>query len=251
LLGNEAGFLTGQRWGPQGLEITRITEGLPIGYFYGYQTDGIFQTQDEVFAHTGGENGDTLQPGAVAGDFRFVDVNGDGVIDANDRTFIGNPTPDMTAGITVDMQYKNWDLNIFGQGVWGNQIYNATRRYDLPTANMTGAALDRWTGSGTSEDYPRLTFQDDNLNFARSSDFYVEDGSFFRIKNLQIGYNVTGAMAEKMMLRKMRIYYAGTNLLTFTKYSGFDPEIGAGFGVDRGIYPQARVHSIGINVTFK
>ena len=119
---------------------------------------------DEVYGHTGGESGDTLQPNAVPGDFKFVDVNGDGVIDANDRTIIGNPTPDMTAGITVDMQYKNWDLNIFGQGVFGNQIYNATRRYDLPTANMTGAALDRWTGPGTSNDYPRLTFDDANRN---------------------------------------------------------------------------------------
>ena len=251
LLGNESGYLPGQQWGPQGLEITRISEGLPIGYFYGYQTNGIFQTQDEVFTHTGGENGDTLQPGAVAGDFRFVDVNGDGEITADDRTFIGNPTPDMTAGINIDMQYKSWDITIFGQGVWGNQIYNATRRYDLPTANMTGAALDRWTGPGTSNDYPRLTFQDNNMNFARSSDFYVEDGSFFRIKNVQVGYNLSPAVADRLMLRKMRIYYAGTNLLTFTKYSGFDPEIGAGFGVDRGIYPQARVHSIGLNVTFK
>jgi TonB-linked SusC/RagA family outer membrane protein len=251
LLGNESGYLPGQQWGPQGLEITRISEGLPIGYFYGYQTNGIFQTQDEVFTHTGGENGDTLQPGAVAGDFRFVDVNGDGEITADDRTFIGNPTPDMTAGINIDMQYKSWDIAIFGQGVWGNQIYNATRRYDLPTANMTGAALDRWTGPGTSNDYPRLTFQDNNMNFARSSDFYVEDGSFFRIKNVQVGYNLSPAVADRLMLRKMRIYYAGTNLLTFTKYSGFDPEIGAGFGVDRGIYPQARVHSIGLNVTFK
>ncbi len=251
LLGNESGYLPGQQWGPQGLEITRITEGLPIGYFYGYQTDGIFQSMDDVYAHTGGEAGDTLQPGAVPGDFKFVDVNGDGEITADDRTFIGNPTPDMTAGITIDMQYKNWDINLFGQGVWGNQIYNATRRYDLPTANMHGSALDRWTGPGTSETYPRLTYQDDNMNFARSSDFYVEDGSFFRIKNLQIGYNIGGEAADRLMLRKMRIYYAGTNLLTFTKYSGFDPEIGAGFGVDRGIYPQARVHSIGLNITFK
>lgn len=251
LLGNEAGFLTGQTWGPQGLEITRITEGLPIGHFYGYQTDGVFQTDDEVQSHTGGENNTVLQPNAVAGDLRFVDVNGDGVIDANDRTMIGNPTPDFTAGMNVDMSYKNWDFTVFGQGVFGNDIYNATRRYDLPTANMTGAALDRWTGPGSSNDYPRLTFKDDNMNFARSSDFYVEDGSFFRIKNLQIGYNINGDVADKLMLRKMRVYYAGTNLLTFTKYSGFDPEIGAGFGVDRGIYPQARVHSIGINVTFK
>jgi hypothetical protein len=250
LIGNDAGYLTGAGWGPQGIEITRITEGLPIGYLYGYQTDGIFQNMDDVFSHTSGD-GDTLQPMAQAGDFRFVDVNGDGVIDADDRTMIGNPTPDWTAGLTIDMRYKNWDVNIFGQGVFGNQIYNATRRYDLPTSNMPAKAIDRWTGEGSTNDYPRLTFNDENRNFARSSDFYVEDGSFFRLKSLQIGYNITGPTAERIGLRKMRIYYSGTNLLTFTKYSGFDPEIGAGFGVDRGIYPQARVNTIGLNITFK
>lgn len=251
LLGNEAGFLIGQQWGPQGLEITRISEGLPIGYFYGYQTDGIFQNQNEVWAHVGSETGDTLQPDAVPGDFRFVDVNGDGQITADDRTMIGNPTPDWTVGLNLDFSYKNWDVLVFGQGVWGNQIFNATRRYDLPTANMTGAALDRWTGEGSTNEYPRLTLSDDNMNFARSSDFYVEDGSFFRVKNVQIGYNLGGDIADQLGLRRMRIYYNGTNLLTFTKYSGFDPEIGAGFGVDRGIYPQARVHSIGLNISFK
>jgi len=250
LIGNDAGYLTGAGWGPQGIEITRITEGLPIGYLYGYQTDGIFQNMDDVFSHISGD-GDTLQPMAQAGDFRFVDVNGDGVIDADDRTMIGNPTPDWTAGLTIDMRYKNWDVNIFGQGVFGNQIYNATRRYDLPTSNMPAKAIDRWTGEGSTNDYPRLTFNDVNRNFARSSDFYVEDGSFFRLKSLQIGYNITGPAAERIGLRKMRIYYSGTNLLTFTKYSGFDPEIGAGFGIDRGIYPQARVNTIGLNITFK
>ena len=250
LLGNESGYLPGQQWGPQGLEITRTTEGLPIGHFYGYVTDGIFQTQNDVWSHVGGE-GDTLQPGAVPGDFRFVDTNGDGVINADDRTIIGNPTPDFTAGMTINMTYKNWDVAIFGQGVFGNDIYNATRRYDLPTANMQGYALDRWTGEGTTNSYPRLTSQDDNVNFARSSDFYVEDGSFFRIKSLQIGYNLTGNVADQLGLRRLRLYYSGSNLLTFTNYSGFDPEIGSGFGVDRGIYPQARVHSIGLNISFK
>jgi TonB-linked SusC/RagA family outer membrane protein len=250
LIGNDAGYLTGAGWGPQGLEITRITEGLPIGYLYGYQTDGIFQNMNDVFSHTGVE-GDTLQPMAQPGDFRFVDVNGDGVIDADDRTMIGNPTPDWTAGLTIDMRYKNWDINIFGQGVFGNQIYNATRRYDLPTSNMPASAIDRWTGEGSTNAYPRLTFNDVNKNFARSSDFYVEDGSFFRLKSLQVGYNLTGGIADRLGLRKMRVYYSGTNLLTFTKYSGFDPEIGAGMGIDRGIYPQARVNTIGLNITFK
>ncbi|REK52192.1 MAG: hypothetical protein DWQ49_13420 [Bacteroidetes bacterium] len=205
---------------------------------------------DEVYGYTS-STGDTIQPGAMPGDFRFVDVNGDGQINADDRTMIGNPTPDWTAGITLDIQYKNWDLNVFGQGVFGNDIYNATRRYDLPTSNMPATAIDRWTGEGTSNTYPRLTFDDRNKNFARSSDFYVEDGSFFRLKSLQLGYNITGSVAERIGLRKMRIYYAGTNLLTFTKYSGFDPEIGAGLGIDRGIYPQARVNTIGLNITFK
>jgi TonB-linked SusC/RagA family outer membrane protein len=250
LIGNDAGYLTGAGWGPQGLEITRITEGLPIGYLFGYQTDGVFQNMDDVYGYTSSE-GDTIQPGAKPGDFRFVDINGDGEITADDRTMIGNPTPDWTAGITVDMSYKNWDLNVFGQGVFGNDIYNATRRYDLPTSNMPATAIDRWTGEGSTDTHPRLTFDDRNKNFARSSDFYVEDGSFFRLKSLQLGYTLTGNFAESIGLRKMRIYYAGTNLLTFTKYSGFDPEIGAGMGVDRGIYPQARVNTIGVNITFK
>jgi hypothetical protein len=116
---------------------------------------------------------------------------------------------------------------------------------------MPATAIDRWTGEGTSNTHPRLTFDDRNRNFARSSDFYVEDGSFFRLKSLQLGYNISGGFAEKIGVGKMRIYYAGTNLLTLTKYSGFDPEIGAGMGIDRGIYPQARVNTIGLNITFK
>jgi hypothetical protein len=139
---------------------------------------------------------------AQAGDFRFVDVNGDGVIDADDRTMIGNPTPDWTAGLTIDMRYKNWDVNIFGQGVFGNQIYNATRRYDLPTSNMPAKAIDRWTGEGSTNDYPRLTFNDVNRNFARSSDFYVEDGSFFRLKSLQIGYNIRVQLPSALVFVK-------------------------------------------------
>ena len=250
LIGNDAGYLTGAGWGPQGLEITRITEGLPIGYLYGYQTDGLFQNMNDVYSHQSSE-GDTLQPLAKGGDLRFVDVNGDGKIDADDRTMIGNPTPDWTAGVTLDVRYKNWDFNIFGQGVFGNQIYNATRRYDLPTSNMAATALNRWTGEGSTNEHPRLTFDDQNKNFARSSDLYVEDGSFFRIKALQLGYNLPSTLADKIGLRKMRIYYSGTNVFTFTKYSGFDPEIGSGFGVDRGLYPQARVNSIGLNITFK
>ena len=182
------------------------------------------------------------QPDAVAGDFKFKDTNGDGVINADDRTIIGNPTPDFTFGFTANAAYKGWDLSIFLQGMAGNDIYNATRRYDLPTANMPASALNRWTGEGSTNEYPRLTMNDVNRNYARSSDFYVEDGSFARIKNFQLGYNFKTALLDKLGIIKCRAYYSGNNLYTLTGYSGFDPEIGSGVGIDRGIYPQARTH---------
>ena len=247
-LGNEGGYLPGQRWGPQGLEITRIQEGLPIGYFFGYMADGVFQNSAEVDAHINAEGG-LLQPDAVAGDFRFKDVNNDGILNADDRTIIGNPTPDFAFGATLNARFGGWDAVLFVQGVAGNQIYNATRRYDLPSANMNASALDRWTGEGSSDHYARLTALDKNTNFARSSSFYVEDGSFLRIKTAQIGYTLPEALAAKIGLKRCRLYYSGINLLTLTKYRGFDPEIGNGFGVDRGIYPQARTHSIGFSTS--
>lgn len=247
-LGNDGGYLPGQRWGPQGLEITRIQEGLPIGYFFGYLTDGVFQNSAEVAAHANAE-GDLLQPDAVAGDFRFVDVNNDGELNAEDRTYLGNPTPDFTFGATLNARWGGFDAVVFVQGVAGNQIYNATRRYDLPTANLNGSALDRWTGEGSTNDYARLTALDKNMNFARSSNFYVEDGSFVRIKTAQLGYTLPEGLATKLGLKRTRLYYSGNNLLTLTKYRGFDPEIGNGFGVDRGIYPQARMHSIGFTTS--
>ncbi|MFK7949690.1 MAG: SusC/RagA family TonB-linked outer membrane protein [Saprospiraceae bacterium] len=247
VIGNEAGFVRGAGWGTQNIEITRITEGLPIGYLFGYTTDGIFQNQAEIDAHTG-TDGALLQPDAVPGDIRFVDVNGDGAFDEDDRGMIGDPTPTWTYGFTVDVTYKGFDLVIFGQGISGNSIFNATRRYDLPLSNMPATALGRWTGEGTSNDYPRLTRSDDNINLARSSSFYVESGSFFRIKTAQIGYTLPRELTQRAGIGKARLYVASNNLLTITDYSGFDPEIDS--GVDRGSYPQARQFSVGVNVTF-
>lgn len=247
-IGNEAGFVQGQTWGPQGIEITRITDGLPIGYLYGYVADGVFQTEADVAAHTG-EGGAPLQPLAQAGDLRFVDVNGDGVLDEDDRTLIGDPTPTWTYGFTLDAAYKGFDLVIFGQGVGGNEIFNASRRYDLPSANMRADALGRWTGAGTSTDYPRLTTQDANVNFGRSSSFYVENGAFFRIKSAQLGYTLPREITQYASIGKARFYVAANNLVTITQYQGFDPEIGS--GVDRGIYPQARSYTFGVNITFE
>jgi TonB-linked SusC/RagA family outer membrane protein len=247
-IGNDAGFVSGQRWSTQSIEVTRITDGLPIGYLFGYVTDGIFQNEAEILAHAG-PDGSPLQPDAVPGDFRFVDANGDGVFNEDDRTLIGDPTPTWTYGFTFDATYKGFDLVIFGQGVAGNEIFNATRRYDLPTANLRADALGRWTGEGSTNTYPRLTFNDTNANIARSSSFYVENGAFFRIKSAQLGYTLPRSISEYAGIGKARLYVASNNLLTITDYQGFDPEIGS--GVDRGIYPQARSFTFGVNITFE
>lgn len=248
-LSNGLDFLPGQRFGPQGLEITRITPGLPIGYLFGFETDGLFQNQAEVDAYVN-EEGEPLLPDAAPGDIRFVDRNGDGVVDDDDRGIIGDPTPTWTYGVTLNVNYKGFDLLMFGQGVFGNDIFNATRRFDLPTSNYPGFALSRWTGEGTSNDFPRVVDGDPNTNFSRSSDFYVENGAFFRIKTLQLGYTIPNDVLQKVGLNRARVYVSGNNLLTFTQYEGFDPEIGAGGGVDRGLYPQARFFLVGLSAGF-
>ncbi|MEO0581340.1 MAG: TonB-dependent receptor [Bacteroidota bacterium] len=248
-LGPDKEFLVGQTFSPQGLEITRTTVGQPIGFFYGYQTDGIFQTTEEAAAYVNAD-GERLQPEARAGDFRFVDTDGDGELTPDDRTFIGDPTPNWTYGFNATFGWKGFDVVIFGQGVAGNELFKATRRFDLQMANLTSDALDRWTGEGTSNTYPRLVMNDPNRNFSRSSNFYVEPGGFFRIKTLQLGYSLPLSILSKAKIRKVRFYVSGNNLVTFTQYSGFDPEIGGGsYGVDRGIYPQPRFFLGGVNIT--
>lgn len=246
-LGSDKEFLPGQTFSPQGLEITRTAVGLPIGYIYGYQTDGIFQNEEEVAAYVNDE-GMPIQANAEPGDFRFVDFNGNGTIDPDDRTMIGDPTPTWTYGININANWKNFDLVFFGQGTAGNDIFKATRRFDLQMANMTADALGRWTGEGSTNEYPRLARNDVNKNFSRSSDFYVEDGSYFRIKTLQIGYSLSENVLKPIGLSKLRFYVSGNNLLTWTKYSGYDPEING--GVDRGLYPHARFFLFGVNASF-
>ena len=244
-INDDATFVPGQRFGPQGLEITRTEVGRPIGFLFGYQTDGIYQNQGEL------ENAipDALGTPSV-GDIRFVDTNNDGIINDDDRTMIGDGTPTWTYGFNISTRWKAFDMILFGQGVGGNDIYNATRRFDLPKSNYNASALGRWTGEGTSTTYPRLSLADPNRNFTRSSDFFVEDGSFFRIKTLQIGYSLPQHIIERAGMSKLRVYISGNNMFTFTKYKGFDPEIGASFGVDRGIYPQPRFYMMGVNVSF-
>lgn len=243
-------YMTAGTFQASAYEIGRTMVGQPIASFYGFKEIGIFQTQADVNNYTG-KTGQLIQPNAKPGDFKFADINGDGQITSTDRTFLGNPTPSWTFGFTVNADWKNFDLVVFGQGVAGNKIFQGLRRLDITTANYSTKALGRWTGPGTSTDYPRLIDGDPNGNFTNPSNFYLEDGAYFRIKTLQIGYTLPKNLTDKAGLQRLRVYISSNNLVTFTKYTGFDPEIGGtSYSIDRGIYPQARSFMLGLNVTF-
>ncbi len=230
----------------QSFNATRFEKGFSPGYFYGYQTDGLFQTTEEVATSP-------TQNGAVPGDIKFVDVNGDGVITALDRTKIGDPFPDFTLGWNLGFEYKNFDFSVFTYVSVGNDIFRAYER----NANFTNkfrSILDRWTGPGSTNDAdnPRYSFDNANAN-NRPSDRYIEDGSFVKIKNVLLGYTVPSSLYNDKWFSKIRIYAQAKNLFTFTEYSGFDPEISGGIfntGLDRGAYPQARTISLGIDLKF-
>lgn len=233
-------------------DIIRAKIGSPLGVFYGVETNGIFQNFGEVAAYVD-TLGKRIQPFAQPGDIRFVDQNGDGKIDDADRVEIGNPYPDFTGGINLTLEYKGFDLNMFWYASLGAQVWDATRRYDMNYSNYRGSALERWTGENTSTTYPRLTYNDLNENFKTPSDFWVKDADYVRLRNLSIGYTLPVKIVSWLHISKLRFYLAGENLLTFTKYDGYEPEIGGGvfgYGVDHGIYPQARTIYGGINVTF-
>lgn len=227
--------------------------GQPIAFFWGYKTAGVFQNQAQILAHTA-DDGTVLQPNAKPGDLIWVDFNHDGKIDDKDRTNIGNPYPKMTAGLSFSANYKGFDFNMFWYGAFGQDIYSGSRRYDLPMSNWETSVLDRWTGEGTSNSFPRVTIADPNQNFFRVSDFYVHKGSYVRLKNMTLGYTLPESISQKVKMSKLRIYVSSNNLLTFTKYKGFDPEIGAksslDVGIDRNVYPQARTIIFGLNIGF-
>ncbi|MBU3814416.1 MAG: TonB-dependent receptor [Candidatus Bacteroides intestinipullorum] len=249
-LGNDTGYIDLD--GIQGLSGggTRGSNGQPFPYFFGYKTDGVFQNVAEVQAYVN-KDGNLIMPDAVPGDVRFVDVNGDGQITADDRTNIGNGTPDWTYGLNLNADWKGFDFNIFFQGVAGNEVFDGTFRSDVSSGNYPSWMLGRWTGEGTSNKYPRLTLGDDT-NW-QVSDLYVCDGSYFRLKNITLGYTLPQNLTRKVCIERLRVYVQAENLATWTKYWGFDPEISSGatsLGVDRGIYPQARTFTIGANISF-
>lgn len=250
-LGNGVDFLSGgESIQSSTYPITRTQVGQAVNSFYGFKTNGIFQNQAEIDAYVN-SSGTVIQPNARPGDFKWKDLDDDGNIDADDRTFLGSSIPKFTFGITLNMDYKNFDFMVFAQGASGNKIFQGLRRLDIENANYQTTALGRWVGEGTSNSFPRLTSNDSNNNFSNPSDFYLEDGDYLRFKTIQVGYTVPSKIVSKYHIDKLRIYFTAENLFTFTKYSGYDPEIGGGvFGIDRGYYPQAKTNQIGINLQF-
>ena len=248
---SDADFITGDASFQSMGVVTRTQVGQSYNSFYGFQTDGIFQNEAEIQAYKNSSEG-LIQPNARPGDFRWVDVNGDGTITNDDKTILGTNLPKYTFGLTVNLQYKGFDFMAFAQGAAGNKIFQGLRRLDIGNGNYQTIALSRWTGEGTSNTYPRLTSSDPNGNFSNMSDFYLEDGDYARIKLVQLGYTFPGRYLKAISSSaKLRVYVNAENLFTLTNYTGYDPEIGGGvFGIDKGFYPQARAFLFGAQVQF-
>jgi TonB-dependent starch-binding outer membrane protein SusC len=238
--------------------LLRAEEGSSLGYFWGYKTNGIIQNDAELAKYIG------QQPNAKVGDFIFVDVNGDSTISELDRTNLGSPYPKFTGGLNLGLNWKWFDINAFLYTALGQKVYDANRRSDLKYTNFTTDAMDRWHGEGTSNNYPAMSITDANGNFKKVSDFYVKDGSFLRLRTLNFGITLPKKWTNFIKLSKVRVYYLGENLLTWTKYPGMEVEVGGtplalpdnngngtnGIGIDHGNYPVSKVNTIGINVEF-
>jgi TonB-linked SusC/RagA family outer membrane protein len=248
----DANFITGDASFQTMGAITRTQVGQSYNSFFGFQTAGIFQNQAEIDAYIN-KDGTKVQPNAKPGDFKWVDINGDGKITSDnlDKTFLGTSIPKFTFGVTLTADYKDFDLMIFVQGVGGNKIFQGLRRLDIGNANYPTDVLGRWTGEGTTNDYPRLSTNDANGNFTKMSDFYLEKGDYARVKLVQFGYTLPEKLVSKIKASRLRVYITSENLLTLTGYTGYDPEIGGSvFGIDRGVYPQARSFIGGVQLQF-
>lgn len=223
--------------------------------YYGLKTAGLFRSNQEA-AEYKNKAGEKIQPDAQAGDMKFVDQNGDGKINADDRVFLGSAYPDFNYGVTFNGSYKNFDINIFFQGVQGNKIFNTLKYTGLNAAsgqpyNMFEEIKNAYSESNPNSNIPRVSVKDPNGNFSNVSDFYVENGSYLRLKNLIIGYTLPRTWTQKYHVEKLRFFASATNLLTVTKYTGMDPEVGMNdYGVDAGRYPQSRTFLLGAALTF-
>ncbi len=231
-------------------EFYRAENGMPIGYFWGYKSDGLFQNEQEITNWIAAGNG-VLQNDVKPGDVRYIDVNQDGVIDDNDKVNLGNGMPDFTYGFNLGLGYKGFDFSVQASGAAGQQIVQSYRNYTNKYANYTTAILGRWTGEGTSNRIPRVTEQNINWQF---SDLFIQDGDYLRITNITLGYDFSRFVKPKF-ISQARIYAQVQNAFTFTRYEGMDPEIGYGTdgwvsGIDVGYYPRPRTVLFGVNLTF-
>ncbi|HYF69653.1 MAG TPA: TonB-dependent receptor [Ohtaekwangia sp.] len=241
-------FIEGGSFGVGGTRITRMEAGSPLGSFYGYKTDGVYQSEEEIAARA------VSQDGAQPGDLRFVDVDKSGSInfsDDSDKTIIGSPIPQFTMGFNLGLKFKGIDFSAMLYSSIGNEILRNYERQQ-PMANLLSYNRERWTGPGSTNENPRLT-----TALTRNgviSDYYVEDGSFLRVKNVQLGYTLPVAISQKIGATNLRVYVAANNLFTFTKYQGFDPDFSTNdplsSGIDYGFYPQARTYMVGLNLNF-
>ncbi|WP_439696512.1 SusC/RagA family TonB-linked outer membrane protein [Mucilaginibacter sp. AW1-7] len=248
-----------------GSSIIRNQVGGPVGGFFGYKTDGFWNSQAEIDA-ANTKAGGTYQTDAAVGRFKYADVNGDGKVDASDRTLLGNPNPKFTGGLNLDFTYKNFDLNMFWYGSYGNKIWNDVRWWTDFYANFAGAKsktalYDSWTPTHMNAKAPIQEIDGSFSTNTVPNSYYVENGSYLRLKNLQIGYKFAPNLIKSIGLSSARIYLSGANLITITKYSGVDPEIVGGgttsntnsstnFGVDRGNYSPSRTYLLGVQVKF-
>ena len=226
--------------------------GEPLSTFFGYVTDGLFANQSEVDNHA-------TQADAAPGRFRFKDLNDDGVIDINDRTSIGNPIPDFNGGITFKATYRNWDVEVYGYAVLGNEIYMMSKLFTdfyplFPGAAISERVLNSWTPQNTGAEIPVFENASNFSTMTQSSDFFVEDGSYFRMQNITLGYNIPTPTLDRWGLTKFRIFATANNLFTISGYDGLDPAVGGeadvNFGIDLGNIPITRQYTFGVNVAF-
>ena len=242
--------------------MARFEEGHPIGYFWGYKTEGVMQNAADVQAYLdkncdGKAENSKQGTGIKPGDLKFVDVNGDGVINDDDKTEIGSPQPDVTMGITLGASYKGFDLSVTGYGAFGQQVARSYRKFtDGEFENFTTEVFDYWHGEGTSNKYPLLAHMNAGPNWQTISDIYIENASYFRLQNLTVGYDFT-KIWKTSPFSQLRLYFTAQNLFTITGYKGMDPENGTAIGsdswvtgVDVGNYPQPRTYMVGVNIKF-
>jgi TonB-linked SusC/RagA family outer membrane protein len=244
--------------------MARFEEGQPIGYFWGYKTAGPIQNAADLAAYTAtlkdGNAANSLQGSDLkVGDLKFVDVNGDGMITAEDKTYLGDPNPDVTMGITLGASYKAFDISLTGYAALGQQVARSYRKFtDGEYENYTTEVYDYWVAEGTSNKFPLLAAMNRGVNWQSISDLYIENAGYFRLQNLTVGFDFAKVFNTRLF-NQLRVYFAAQNLFTITKYKGMDPENGMALngnepwvtGVDVGNYPQPRTYMVGVNIKFK